>query len=641
MPITSRATSGEIPTVAPPPVATGQKRPAADGERDRRRERLAGRRQHAAERIAAASVQLAAQTSESSAASRLLVEAMQEVAAGAEQSSASCEEILAAMVAVTDRITEQRTATSRGATLAGDIREVLAGSRQELTGLVESVSGAAARQAASVEQISDLEHQADEIVTIVQTVASIADETNLLAINAAIEAARAREHGRGFAVVADEVRALAEVAESSARSVSELIDLVRSGVTQVADAVRSSSETAQGELAKNEAINQGLTDLGARVEEIASSATEVAAQAVQSDRAAIELRRMTEEISAAAEEQAAAVGQTLKIVEQQAAGLTQAEHAAEELSEIAEDLHGSEAGSRSAEEVAAAAEQLSASTEEINRSAVQILQVLQEITAGGEMQAAQTTAAASALTQINDGAVLSKERSVLAVQRADELSERLGEIGEAIDGMVLSIGTASEAAKESVATVITLDEVSRRIDKIVDAISTVALQTNMLAVSGSVESARAGEYGRGFAAVSADIRNLAKESADNSDRIKSLVKDVQDRIAMVRLDLEDTSRLALAEVGRARETTRRLRDVERGVAAIKADTTLSRSAADEIAVAVGQVRLGMDSIASAAAQSERASSQCRDAARAQRESSAEIAEAIEEIASLAEELQSA
>ena len=88
---------------------------------------------------------------------------------------------------------------------------------------------------------------------------------------------------------------------------------------------------------------------------------------------------------------------------------------------------------------------------------------------------------------------------------------------------------------------------SHSIEKIVDGISMVSIQTNMLAVSGSVEAARAGDLGKGFAVVSKDIRNLARDSGDNAGRIKDTVRAIQNQIAAVRKDLEQIVAVAEAE----------------------------------------------------------------------------------------------
>ena len=87
-------------------------------------------------------------------------------------------------------------------------------------------------------------------------------------------------------------------------------------------------------------------------------------------------------------------------------------------------------------------------------------------------------------------------------------------------------------------------------DKIVDAITQVSIQTNMLAVNGSIEAARAGEYGKGFVVVATDIRNLAHDSAENADRIKDMVKAIQDQIGFVGRDLSEIMNTALGEVER-------------------------------------------------------------------------------------------
>ena len=99
--------------------------------------------------------------------------------------------------------------------------------------MYDQLSEAAEKNQESGKRIAELEEQSRQIGEIVQAVVMIADQTNLLALNAAIEAARAGEHGRGFAVVADEVRNLAEISERSARDIRGVVEEIRSGVEQV------------------------------------------------------------------------------------------------------------------------------------------------------------------------------------------------------------------------------------------------------------------------------------------------------------------------------------------------------------------------------------------------------------------------
>ena len=173
-----------------------------------------------------------------------------------------------------------------------------------------------------------------------------------------------------------------------------------------------------------------------------------------------------------------------------------------------------------------------------------------------------------------------------------------------------------------------------------DAITTVSIQTNMLAVNGSVEAARAGEFGKGFVVVATDIRNLAHDSAENADRIKDLVKAVQDQIAVVGRDLDEIASAAMTEVERARTSTAALITIEGDIAVVETGTQEILAAAAEIAAATAQVKKGVEQISAAAQEAEKAATEAAAAARQQSQGAEELAAAIEEIASLADELQS-
>jgi methyl-accepting chemotaxis protein len=163
----------------------------------------------------------------------------------------------------------------------------------------------------------------------------------------------------------------------------------------------------------------------------------------------------------------------------------------------------------------------------------------------------------------------------------------------------------------------------------------------MLAVNGSIEAARAGEYGKGFVVVATDIRNLAHDSAENADRIKDLVKSIQDQIALVGRDLAEIMSAALAEVEKAKAITANLNTMEGDVDEVEKGNVEAMSASQEIATAIAQVKIGVDQISAAAVQAEKASEQSAAAAKQQSQAAEELSAAIEEISSLADELQSA
>jgi methyl-accepting chemotaxis protein len=184
-----------------------------------------------------------------------------------------------------------------------------------------------------------------------------------------------------------------------------------------------------------------------------------------------------------------------------------------------------------------------------------------------------------------------------------------------------------------------LEQVSRRIDKIVDAITTVSIQTNMLAVNGAIEAARAGEFGKGFMVVSTDIRNLARDSSTNADQIKDLVKSVQDQIVAVRRDLEEIAALAVVEVEKNTAITANLAAVEVDMGTVLDGSRKISKEAGEILEALQFAKTGVEQISAAAVQASQSTKQAAQAAQEQSKGTEELASAVEEIASLADELQ--
>jgi methyl-accepting chemotaxis protein len=612
-----------------------------DAEAQRKRARTLAKQQQAAERIAAATGQLSSGINEASSAAEQLKRNSDQIAAGAEEASGAAQESLAAFKQVTVAITRQLQFANVSQAKSEAIQTLAQRTSDDIGKLVTNVGVAAKRQAASVDMVVELEKQAANIGDIVKAVVRIADQTNLLALNAAIEAARAGKHGKGFAVVADEVRTLAETSEKSAKQIQDMVAQIQQEVKVIADGINTSSKAVEAEVETGKTITAQLEQVRLDMIEVVRGVTEIAAGAVQSNTAAQQALKGSEEIAAASEEQSAAAEETTKTINEQSAALAEGDQTAQALSELAEDLKNSTDVAKSAEEVASSAEELSSAVQEINRASAQIMTAIEQIRKGAQTASAAAEESAAAVNQIEKGLEVSQQRATFSGEKVKNVQEIIATNKTAVDGMINGILSSVQGTQGSIKQVKDLEMVSRRIDKIVDAITTVSIQTNMLAVNGSIEAARAGEFGKGFVVVATDIRNLAHDSAENADRIKDLVKAVQDQIRVVSTDLDEIVKSAISEVELAKASTANLLVIETDIIEVDRGTQEILAASAEIAAAIGQAKKGIEQISAASQQAEKAANESATAAEQQSKGAEELAAAIEEIASLADELQSA
>jgi methyl-accepting chemotaxis protein len=355
---------------------------------------LIGQVQTAGIGLAETSAQLGSAASQTGSAVQQVTMAVQNVASGAQETSRSAQETTVSVAQLsqviegiargaTDQARQVQTTSATATQMAVGVDQVAASATQmaaagKQTQIVAERGGQAVREttAAMAEiqlvvgqaagKVRELGVLGQKIGAVVETIDDIAEQTNLLALNAAIEAARAGEHGKGFAVVADEVRKLAERSGRETKQIAELIAQVQTGTKEAVGAMDNGA--AKVELGTEKAAQAGealeeilaaVHDTVRQVGDIASSSQQMAGGARSVTDAMHSISAVVEESSAATEEMAAQASAVTGSIQSIAAVSEQQSAATEEVSASTEEM------SAQVEEMAAQAQELATTAEQL------------------------------------------------------------------------------------------------------------------------------------------------------------------------------------------------------------------------------------------------------------------------------------
>ena len=587
------------------------------------------------ERIAVATEELVGGLTEAAGAGEELRRAMEQIAASAEEASAASQEQVAAIKNMLTNLAAGSVQAEAGRRRTESLQAVLAETAALITSSVGAVERNAGRYLDTVRTISEFDHRAADVEEVTRIVSQIADQTNLLALNAAIEAARAGEHGRGFAVVADEVRALAERSDNSAKQAQALAAGIQSTVRAVVERVKAAAETAGREAKAGAQVVTTLDAMRGDMERISVGSQDTLAATKEAERAAAEAHRGAERVASASEQQASAASQAQTAIRQQVESLEQGQIAAQALAKLT-DMRKTDTSA--SQQTGAMAEQLSATVQELSSAASQIMSAVEQISRGAEHQAAATEQSSAALAQIEKSARLAQANATTAVERVQLMQTALRESRTAIEGLIAGIAGALDGGKLDVSTSENLEAQARNIEKVVDAIALIVVQTNMLAVSGAVESARAGSSGRGFAVVSNDIRNLARDASESVERMKDTARAILYQIGSLRRELENIIAGLDAEIKNNRAIFATLEKITSEFAALNASNQSILHGAEAILASAVEATTGARQIATAAEETSAAAREASAASNQQASGAENLAAAIEEIAQLANEM---
>lgn len=228
----------------------------------------------------------------------------------------STDHIASAMTQMSATAQEVAGHAASAANLAQEADEAAKDGVQTMGNAQESINRLATQISDTVEVVKRLEEDTSNVGTVLSVIRGIAEQTNLLALNAAIEAARAGEQGRGFAVVADEVRSLAQKTQQSTTEIEDIIESVQSGAKNTAEVMNASSEVTANSADMFNQASEKLDVISSSISQINGLNMQVATAAEEQTNVSEDIARTVVEMSDLVEATAMSANQSLAMSQQ-------------------------------------------------------------------------------------------------------------------------------------------------------------------------------------------------------------------------------------------------------------------------------------------------------------------------------------
>ncbi|GEN34358.1 methyl-accepting chemotaxis protein [Aneurinibacillus danicus] len=293
----------------------------------------------------------------------------------------------------------------------------------------------------------------------------------------------------------------------------------------------------------------------------------------------------------------------------------------------------------SAEQVAASSEQLTASAEESTQAASQISAAIQEVAFGSENQLQGTEESAIAIEEVTQGLQKIAQSSQSVSETSAETAKSAEQGNKAIQQTINQMNEIQNSVNHSVVKVKLLNERSMEIKKIIDVITDISSQTNLLALNAAIEAARAGEHGKGFAVVADEVRKLAEQSSASADQIIELIRDIESNLNETIGAMDLVNKNVEIGVDVAGESGKAFEKILRAIEEVASQIQEVSSISEQLSANSQQVNASVQSIATIAKQVTSNSQNVVAASEEQSASMEEVTASASSLANMAENLQ--
>ncbi len=289
--------------------------------------------------VAASSEELAQSSNEVQTGTEQITVTMQELASGTETQASTAGDLAETMTTFQRRIQDttqegkelqEHSIHVQSLTTTG--KDLMVRSTQQMATINEIVLD-------SVKKVEGLNEQSAEISKLISVIDEISNQTNLLALNAAIEAARAGEHGKGFAVVADEVRKLAEQVQFSVTDISTIVNRIQSETSHVTNSLQSGYEEVKEGTAQLNQTNETFDHISDAVKDMIDNIHVISGNLNQIMQSSESINVAIDEMASISQESAAGVEETTATVEETAATMDEISKSANQLANMAGELN--------------------------------------------------------------------------------------------------------------------------------------------------------------------------------------------------------------------------------------------------------------------------------------------------------------